>query len=480
MNLNVETSHAVIHLSINAIDALTLPVIVELDDVSSPTISLSVAKYARYLQRQGAQSYENITKMVVAIGKLRDFYILARNGISLGPGELIELLEDFLFAIDHGGVLGWRPASNQQYKQIRSAVLEYVQWLVRNSDMPVSASEARFIEACRWSWRSTSNAEKSLLFHTKKRNKKKSAGRRKNIHGLKRYKPFPPRFVQELIDLTKNKRDKLIFALLAYGGRRASELLHQFLEDFKARGEEAHVELRHPELAVVEWTNIAGKRIRGQRREYLMSVFGRLPRTMHGRLASAAGWKGIKFDDGVDTSEMYWIRDAGAYILDLHRDYLYNVRAKQPQRRHPYYFTDENGEPLTMRVLRNQFRLACRRVERKYRVALGGYGPHSLRHFYGFYCADVLKEPLLMIQKYMGHMHPSSTAVYSHISPETAAKSLRDAERRKKGQLPTSEERREITDQFNAAAFQDLNELLGKGATPFGILDTAKLTRRLQ
>ncbi|WP_157130305.1 hypothetical protein [Burkholderia cenocepacia] len=95
-----------IHLGIQAPDAKTLPVLVELDDPEHPVITVSVAKFARYLQREGVYSYEKIRKAVSAIGKLRDFYLCERGGEVLAPSGLKGLLEDFLFAIDHGTVLG--------------------------------------------------------------------------------------------------------------------------------------------------------------------------------------------------------------------------------------------------------------------------------------------------------------------------------------------------------------------------------------
>lgn len=481
MSFEHQTTHCVLHLSIAAPDAKTLPVLVELDNPEFPVISGSVAAFARYIQRQGTFSYAWLTKAVSALGYLRDYYLLVKRGEMLEPGSFKPLLEDFLFAFDHGSVLGWRPASDNKYKLARSAILSYLTFLRGLNSSSLGASDSRFIAACMDSYTSTLHAEKSLLAHTKKRGKKKAAGLRKNIVGLKRYKPFPPWLVQPLIDETKNPRDKLIFALIAYGGRRSSELLHIFLEDFSSDGMEALVHLRHPSVAPMRWRNAAGQTVRGQRREYLQSMFGLIPRTDHGSLPSASGWKGILFDDdSAKTSQMYWIRDAGAYILGLHREYLHTVRARVPRRDHPYYLVNEDGHPLSRRALKKQFDLACGRLERKYGVTLDGYGPHSLRHFYGFYCADVLKISLLLLQKYMGHMQLSSTAIYAHISPETANKALKAAENVARGDAPTPEERADITNQYRRAMFADLRQLSARGTTPFGRLDIGNLQRGLK
>lgn len=471
----------VIHLAINAADAQTLPVLVMLDDAEHPVISMSVARFARYFQREGTRSYESISKAVSAIAKLRDFYVQSMAGESLRPGELKALLEDFLFAYDHGTLLGWHPASNQQYRNARAAVHDYVRFLLAEPNASWSNEfEQRFIEACRVSWTSTTHAEKSLLFHTKRRPRKKTAGRKKVTIGLKHFKPFPPELVQDLIDTTKNPRDKLAFALLAYGGRRESELLHLFATDIAARGAELAVHLRHPARAPMTWKNHASKIVSGERREYLKSIFGLLPRTEHGANPSAVGWKGIKFDDESELrSELYWIGDRGSYLLDLHRTYLHSVRAMVPRRHHPYYFVSEDGEPLKVSAFENQFRLACRRLERKHGISLRGFGPHSLRHFYGFYCVDVLNLDLLLVQKFLGHADPSSTAIYAHISLATASAALAAAEQFAKAskniQIP-AEEREDIKRSFLEAQ----SKATRLGTTTFGTLDSKTLTRRLQ
>lgn len=480
---NLITSHTIIHLSIEAVDSQTLPVVIELDDIENPVISVSIAKFARYLQVQGNTSYEAISKAVVAIGKLRDYYNLVSDAPILQQGELRMLLESFLAAFDHGSVLGWRPASNQQYLVTRTAVYDYVKFAMDINPTFWSPREAQFLEACRESWISLRHLEKSLLFHTKTRSRKKTGGRKKQTIGLRQYKPFPPHLIQELIDETKNPRDKLLFGFLAYGGRRLSEMMHLFMQDVGMRGNELHVALRHPSRSTMTWTNRAHKETHGQRREYLRTMFDLIPRTEHGANRSAAGWKGIKFDDEANcSSELYWIRDSGHYLLHLHKQYLHGLRAMVPKRNHPYYFVAQSGEPLTIKAVEKQFELARCRMEKKHNISLKGYGLHSLRHLYGFYCADVLKADLLLIQKWMGHIQISSTAVYAHISPATAAKALKRAESLAQTEGRTglsAADREKVAKEFADAQLEPLPHTLRLGSTAFGQLDTKTLTRKI-
>lgn len=480
----LHTTHAIVHLAIDAVDAQTLPVVIEIDDPVNPAISISIAKFARYQQLQGTRSYESISKSVTAIGKLRDYYKLVCNDKSLSPGQLRTFLEEFLAAFDRGTVLGWRPVSNQQYLVTRSAVFDYVKFLMDTSLPFWSVGEAQFVEACQESWISLSHAEKSLLFHTKSRSLKKG-GRKRETPGLTQFKPFPPHLVQDLIDETKNPRDKLLFGMLAYGGKRLSELLHLFVMDFGVRkgDKELLVELKHPSHASTTWVNQAHQKVTGQRREYLKAMHNLLPRTEHGANATAAGWKGMKFDNQATlSSEMYWIRDAGHFLLHLYRGYLNGERAAVPKRDHPYFFVSLEGEPLTIKAVEKQFKLACRRLEKKHGVNLNGYGPHSLRHFYGFYCADVLKADLLIIQKWMGHVQIQSTAVYAHISPGSAHKELYRAEKiaqieGRTGLSPA--EREQVAKEFAESKLEPLPHIT-LGSIVFGQVDTRRLSRKMQ
>lgn len=465
--LRFESSNIVIHLAIEAADAKTLPVLVELDEGGRPTISLSVAMYARYLQREGSRSYETLRKYVTAIGKLKDYYTFVCGSRPIEAREISRLLEEFLHAYDHGSVLGWAPSSQNEYVLCRSAVVEYVKFVMDNGDAVWPDREIRFVEDCRRSWTGSQHAEKSLLFHTKKRGRKKTGGRKKALTGLRQFKPFPQKYLQPLLDATENPRDRLLFSILGFGGRRASEVLHAFTHDVFTDKEKLQFLLRHPAQSPMEWTSLSGAKVRGTRKEYLRNQFGLLPRTDHGAEPTALGWKGVKFDDAAAlTSETYFIRNAERELVGLHRKYLHEVRQRVPRRPHPYYWVNEDGEPLTMKAAAKQFDLARKRVEKKFGVSLAGYGLHSLRHFYGFYCIDHLKVDLLMLQKWMGHMQLASTAVYAHISPETARDELAAAERRKDsgspalGVLPTALERH--------------------GTTALGEIDTKKLTRRMR
>jgi len=369
-----QTTTLVIHLAIEAPDALTLPVLMDVSEPGTPYLSLSVAKFARYLQQEGLRSYETLRKYVVAIAKLKDYYTLVYKDGILAIPTLGSLIEDFLHAYDHGKVLGWSPATQNEYVLCRTAILEYVKFVMDISNKTWPENELRFVEACRLSLNRAKHAEHSLLFHTKKRLRKKTGGRKKSLVGLRQYKAFPAQYLTALIEETKNPRDRLLFSILAFGGRRVSEVLHAFTHDIFTQNESLQFLLSHPSQSPFVWNTLAGASIRGTRREYLKTQFNLLPRTEHGALPSKLGWKGIKFDDEASlTSHTYFIRDAEKSLVLLHRQYLHEVRSRVPRRRHPYYWVGEDGEALTQKAIEGQFLLACKRVKKKLGVTLSGY-----------------------------------------------------------------------------------------------------------
>ena len=479
----VLTNHAVVHLAISNSDCRTIPLLLDLTQPTEFQICLSTVAYARYLQIQGNLGYSSIYKEVSIIGKLRDYYQLVKRSEAVTPQGMRRLLDEFLYAFDTGSVLGWEPAGSGEYAQARLGVYDYAKWLIDNSDIQWPASELQLIEAMRDSWTSISHQDKSLLFHTKKRAKtKRTRGRKRSTTGLRQSRPFPPHLVVQLIESTRNIRDKLIFGVLAFGGRRVSELANTFLSDVAQDKDGLTVLLGHPSNSNIVWVNRLGAERKTTRKVFLKDGFDLMPRTDHGAETTAAGWKGIKYDDTVaKESDMYFILGAERYLLNLHEKYLYEYRAVLPKKPHPYYLVALDGTPLKLKAIERQFRLACRRLERKHGISLEGYGLHSLRHYYGFYCTEVLKIDLLWLQKYMGHTQPSSTAVYSHISKDRAHQELRRAEKKHEltdGQAMFAEQRDAVHAQFMAVAAEELPSHWLHALEPAGKFVPTGLTRK--
>lgn len=456
------SAHTIVHVGINAPDSATTPMLLQIEEPTSPRFSLVVARYVRYMQREGHASYETITKDVRYIGLLYDYYVLVEKNKAFSKNNIPLLIEDFLAAFDKGAVLGWKAASKQAYAYSRSAIYQFCNFVFSESRLNrrLPNEEAAITEALVRSYNYSAHMKTSLLFHVKRHSSterqkqyNKSRGMKRSISGAQSVKYFPPEYLPLMVEETGNIRDKIAILMLGYGGRRQSEILHIFVNDLYPGKNILNVKLAHPITSHMEWINRLGKKVSGTRAEYLKSMFNLRPRNDLGKMPKSVGWKGMKFDNvGGEYSHMYFLtEEVEKYLLYLHVRYMRETRSKFNH--HPYYFVDQSGEPLSMRALIRLIDAACERIEKKYSINLGGRRGHSLRHHYGFYCADILQMDLMMIKKYMGHKQLSSTAIYTHISPEKARLAIADARDRAKleGRIDaTLDERLEIQKRFSS------------------------------
>lgn len=487
----MNTVHTIIHLGISAPDYETMPALILFPDSGEPHVSFIVARYARYLQKEGHASYATITKDVHYIGLLFDYYHLVAKPNCKSVNDWEMLIEDFLHAFDKGAALGWRSAKTADYTYCKNTIKQFCRFIFDNkTGRKLFPNEERDVEeAINRSYEYSAHLKQSLLFHVKRRSSRtrseharRKRGRRRDKAGAKVVKYFPPEYLPLLVEETKNIRDKILILMAGYGGRRLSEIAQILINDVEPVNGRLQVILAHPETSNMAWINKAGKPCSGTRGEYLKTMYGLKPRINMGGLSSKAGWKGMKYDDEQnERSYMWFIREeVEKYLLYLHIKYMKETRGKYSH--HPYYFVNQNGDPMSMKSIHKQIDLACKRVEKKYGVNLDDRRGHSLRHHYGFYCADVLGMDLLMIRKYMGHKQISSTAVYTHISPEKARKVLQDAQDKAKleGRIDIDlEERLKIQDSFNKESAA-ITKLPGSWMTSWLTgeeLDTMLITR---
>lgn len=456
----MQSIHTIVHLGISALDCETMPTLILFPDANFPHASFVVARYVRYLQREGHASYRTITRDVRYIGLLFDYYFLVakKNGNNTDDWE--SLIEDFMLAFDTGSVLGWSPANTQDYTYCKSTIKHFGSFVNKggNKKALLPNEERELEDSISKSYLYSSHLKHSLLFHVKRKTSnareqhlERKRGRKRDISGSQMVKYFPPEYVPLLIEETKSVRDKIFLLMLAYGGRRQCEVNQLFVNDIEPTNGRLGVQLAHPSTSSMSWINKAGKKTTGTRAGFLQTMYGLKPRIDLGSKPTNVGWKGMKFDDVQNQKSYMWFirEEVEKYLLVLHMQYMRETRSAYTH--HPYYFVDQNGEPLKLKSMQKQINAACKRLEKKYGICLDGLKGHSLRHHYGFYCADVLKLDLLMIRKYMGHKQLSSTAIYTHISPEKARLTLQNAQDRAKLEKRIEisvEERLEIQNRF--------------------------------
>ena len=265
-------------------------------------------------------------------------------------------------------------------------------------------------------------------------------------------KAFPLEAFVDLVERSQNPRDKLLWLLMAGGSLRGSETLHLFQSDIEgvnALGE-ALVQLADPETGMVAWTDQHGQKRHTTRLEYFKKCFSNSeasedsplrdlrPRTQYGKRNSGlhAGYKGTTFGDSdserqlfgyadgrqYDIHHIWWIDPRiGNYFWEVFQEYqsyyLWQNRATGRANSkgwpwHPWLFISTNklnyGMPLTVPSLKKAWERALKRIG----LAGCGLGYHSLRHLYGYYCANVLRLPLETTQILMHHSNVTSTQVY--------------------------------------------------------------------
>lgn len=236
-------------------------------------------------------------------------------------------------------------------------------------------------------------------------------------------RPFPPSMVVPLIESCTNPRDKMLLLLMAFGSLRSSETLCIYLSDvlgqFPDTGS-AFIKLAYPDTGHIDWVDKNGQRAEGTRSFYLSKYFPSypLPRINLGiKDPLYVGFKGMSFSGSKpDENFLFWSHEAaGQYFWKLFEEYReqYFFGKSQGWPYHPYLLItlNDDGSPLTMKGLRKIWDRAMKRVQ------LTGYGLHSLRHFYGHYCANVLDLPIERVSSQMHHASIESTKVYFKISP---------------------------------------------------------------
>jgi hypothetical protein len=269
-------------------------------------------------------------------------------------------------------------------------------------------------------------------------------------------KTFPPDRFIELIESLKNPRDKLYCLILGAGSLRGSEPLHLFHDDFIGKDEYGQLKIRiaDPEVGEYVWEDKNGKVITGTRATYIVQNFNNehlgeysplrnlMPRTAYINRDSrqSAGFKGMTFTEEPDDNGehfLFWCDPLlGRYAYKVYEEYRdtyinTNIVTGKPHPKgwphHPWFFINIDkagyGLPFTVSASKKMWDRA------KERIGIKGYrlGRHSLRHLFGFYCANAIGLQPHEVQTYMHHSSADSTNVYYHLSNKDVRQKLIDA-----------------------------------------------------
>lgn len=436
-----------------------------------------------------------------ALCHLYDF-VLSRYSEPLNQSQLKGLLADFIDAKKlgtdthcltsdpryswlHSLGLYWKPLFKQTntIALYLNAINKFDEWQISfHASQPLNPYEKRLMSS--WEiyqdFQQRTNWDPFLHLYSAKQHVKKEY--QNSVYGKylhKRHlqestrkkapKSFPLDRYIELIECTKNPRDKLLWLLMGGGALRRSETLHLFLSD--VQGVDPHygdmrVALEDPETGFMEWHSEDQIPMSGSRIEYFKSNFRNYhfspghplrnlqPRSRYGKRNTGlhAGFKGMTFGDTDSIAKLLssdnlqknpnphyiWWLDVkiGQYFSRVFEEYIQhffwrNNHTGIPNPSnwpwHPWLLictsTKNYGMPLTIPSLKGAWKRALKRIG----MEGSGLGPHSLRHMYGYYCANVLKLPLEVVQVLMHHANPSSTQCYYSLEKSVIREMIQNA-----------------------------------------------------
>ncbi|AHB77205.1 MULTISPECIES: gamma-mobile-trio recombinase GmtY [Pandoraea] len=336
--------------------------------------------------------------------------------------------------------LHWQATSQQNLRRLTRALLEFSDWLNRRYGAtmlnPIHQHVSPADQLIFWRrWNKMKAA--SLLAHTMGRQRaapyayvgRQVAPSRDRNGLLQEVRAFPAERLDELIWqgflnpgrendprpwVKYNLRDILITLLCAYGGCRASEPLHLWVDDVFTDPDEptlALVLVHEPSEGLVKYTDpLTGAHRKTSRTDFLQRFCGgKKPLTLEtGR--RRAGWKGCLLTHRERKAfQVFWIdKNAGRLFLTLWRLYIQHVRPVTPQL--PWAFLTKDRQPLGVEGFDDSFRAAVRRIGMT-PAKWAGTSSHGLRHRYGQWLNDLGlgdKEG----QVAMHHLNAKSQEVY--------------------------------------------------------------------
>jgi integrase len=353
--------------------------------------------------------------------------------------------------VDETG-LHWRATSQKNLKRLVNGLIEFSDWLNRRYGTtmlnPIHNHASTADQLIFWrKWNKQRSG--SLLAHTKSRHAADESAYyarqvklpRNGNEALTEAKAFPAERLDELLWqgfinpgkardsrpwVKYNIRDILVSLLCVYGGCRASEPLHLWVDD-------VFVDPNDPELALVlihepsEGTvgyvdAITGARRTTTRADFLQRFCaGRKPLTREtGR--RHAGWKGALLTHRTRKAfQIFWIdKNAGRIFLTLWRLYIQHIRPVTPQM--PWAFLTKSGQPLGAEGYEDSFNAAVRRIGLT-PAKWAGTSSHGLRHRYGQWLNDLglgNKEG----QVAMHHLNAKSQEVYRQLGVDKVADAI--------------------------------------------------------
>ena len=411
----------------------------------------SAAKYLalKKIRNNVSQSWER--QFIQSIRLLID-YSIVHEGHFENPKEMFELFSHRLIdgvCMPKEGLL-WSPKQTDTANRLIKHLTTFSDWLYKDSDgrsgllnpLREATPAEKILNLAAYNHKMNN----SFLKHTySNEHKEQSVNYTRNVRGLptsrkpeQPKKAFPEeRFMSLLFEGFKKKSAKqdapilhthrvdyiLITLLLHTYGLRESEAFQLYVSDIKPAGEnEVMIQVFHPsksdapQYAKSEFNNQQLKR-----GEYLSKKFGMKDRkTQRGKLH--AGWKSeitLMFPAFFFAEPEY-----NDLFINLFKLYLAGRVEPLEGREHPFLFTNEVGDPLTLAAYVQAHERAVKKIGMIPLLEYSGK-PHCHRHAYGQRLADAGVDPMI-IKDAMHHNSLESQAAYTEAHSDKIRSKLRN------------------------------------------------------
>lgn len=426
-----------------------------------------------YVRRIGAhKSPAWETKVAQAVGLLYDFWTVAKPDPQDGKAKRF-FFPSFVEALRDGTVLAappwskprdlfWPQFTKKRQREIISLVTRFSDWIAAEADFePLNPTRpVLFHEQVRAYWKVKSLSTTNFLGHldTDAAHWRRAGRLRREQEGptpLTSIDSPPMTFpADKFADLlskgfrrrrgigdlweTHDIRGMMLAMLGFYGGLRASEAFHLFVQDIEpefvssatGRHTLARVRLYHPSDGDTRHRNRLASRSK-----YLLEQWGRQPRNQMRYHPEYAGWKELLLTNGKHKfTDVMWVgpESVGELFWQLYEMYVAHVRP--PQCHHPYLFVVEQGatrgRPYPLTNWHECFATAVKRIGETPRKDRGTTS-HGLRHAVGQRLKKMAwqseTERIKVTQHVLHHRSAASQAVYTKTSRAEAHEILMNA-----------------------------------------------------
>ena len=361
-------------------------------------------------------------KSVQAVRLLID-YSYVNNGVFENPAKMFEAFAQRLFegTVDDGGYdptnLRWFPKSENSGNEIIRHITQYSDWLYDQKDgasellnPKTKASEAeRLFNLAAYNHRMNrsflkhtySNEHKTNSINTSRafnyRNKTPTSDDPQKpfeedkiwdllVQGFLRVGQHRDSHILEKYDLS----NLLITILMHYGGLRASEVFHIYVDDVIPNKGLEQVRVYHPtEGLAPQWYRDSTNNSFCTRKQFLSEKYGIKDRLTATEKKYHAGWRDPVVSKVGKYFPVFFFGDSiDDVFYKLFRMYVEEQRVKPlPGRGHPFLFTNKNGDPLSIKSFVEKHKRAVQKIGIRPYLESGG-SPHSHRHAYGQRLAD--------------------------------------------------------------------------------------------